>query len=181
MNQLRNFKAIQRELGLVPFVESRWGNLYCVPVAPGAPRLIVRHFDGELSVGLIPTHCDLTVAAQLWVERHAALSALVSVSQPSEAGTDFIARSHYLGDSLARFADGEDPPEPPDELLSMQRHFAALSHLAAEPRDALIAEVLARSILLPSTKTFYSYDDESFHIAELSPTREQLERWAALQ
>jgi hypothetical protein len=48
---MRKFTDIQRELNLMKLTDSRNGTLYCVPVAPGAPRLIVRRFDQALPIG----------------------------------------------------------------------------------------------------------------------------------
>jgi hypothetical protein len=180
MPRMRKFTDIQHDLNLVKFVESPSGNLFCVPVAPGAPRIIVRRFDRDLPATLIPAYISLLAAAEAWIARDADLARVVRVEQPTEIGCDFIARPHVLGTSLSSFADDEDPPEPPDELLTMQARFRARAAAETEARDAFIAVVLARSILEPTAKTMYSFRESKFIVADIKPTRGDLERWAAL-
>jgi hypothetical protein len=180
---MRKFCDIQRELGLVLFFESEHGNLYCVPVAPGAPRLIVRRFDGDLPSALIPAYVDLLGAAKGWIEADPDMAALVRVEQPTEGGRDFIARPHHLGNSLNSFLDTDpedDPPEPPDELEPMQARFRARSGVAAGPGESLLTSILARSLLDPTYKTIYSYRESRFIVVDLKPTRAELERWREL-
>ena len=177
---MRDFDQIRRELSLVNFVGSSNGNLFVVPVAPGAPRVVVRRFDRELPAGLIPAYASLLRAAGFWIERDPVLARVVRVEQPTEIGLDFIARPHHLGTPLSSYSDDEDPAEPPDEFAPMQSRFRALTAAASEPRDTLVAEVLARSILEPSGKTFYSFPESKFVVADIKPTRGELERWAGL-
>jgi hypothetical protein len=63
----------------------------------------------------------------------------------------------------------------------MQARFRALTaRPAADERERLLVEVLARSLLEPTSKTLYSEPDEGFVVAELRPRRDEVERWAAL-
>lgn len=178
---MRDFADYQRELGLLRFSEGPAGTLHCVPVAPGAPRLLFRHFDRELPPALVPAFATLTAAAGAWLAADDELAALVRVEPLSEIGTDVVARRHFNATSLAAFLatdPDDDPPEPPDELMPMQARFRARP--ATSPREELVRDVLERAILSPSAKTFYLYDEERFAVAELSPTRAELERWAQL-
>jgi hypothetical protein len=180
---MRQFDDIQHELGLKFFLESDNGDLYFVPMAPGVRRLIVRRFDRDLPPTLIPAYVDISAAAQAWLETDRDLVKLVRVEQPTEVGSDFIARPHHLGNSLRSFldTDPEDaPPEPPDELALMQARFRARAASAAEPREALLISILARSILEPTAKTLYSYQEGRFIVVDLKPTRADLDRWTAL-
>jgi hypothetical protein len=177
---MRDFNAIKRTLSLVPFVGSAHGNLFIVPVAPGAPRIVVRHFDRDLPARLVPAYAALLEAARSWIERHPELASVVRVEPATEIGNDFIARPHQLSTSLSSYFDDEDPPEPPDELAAMQSRFRSLAAVARDPLDLLITEVLARSILEPSGKTFYNFREQKFVIADIKPTRDELERWSAL-
>src|SRR5687768_5523789 len=89
--------------------------------ASGIPRVMVRHFDGDLPAMLVGPFADLVQAAQEWIEHHPELARLVRVEQSSEVGHDFIARPYhiYYG-SLNAYTDWEDPPEPPEELELMR-------------------------------------------------------------
>jgi len=174
---MRSFADIECDLKLVLFADSALGDLYCVPVAPGAPRTIVRRFNRELPAGLAPAYAEVLRAAQAWLARDPALAKMLRVAQPTEVGLDFLARPHLLGDSLASFADDEDPPEPPPELPLMRERFRALASETAGPRDALLVQILARSVLEPTTKTIYSFAEERFIVADLKTSRHELELW----
>jgi hypothetical protein len=177
---VRTFDDIQSELKLVNYVGSSAGNLYIVPVAPGAPRIVVRHFDRDLSPAFVPSYTDMLQAAGAWIERDPALARLVRVEQPVEVGRDFIARRHHLGTPISAYADEEDPPEPPEEMTTLKTLFSKRLAETSSPRDRLIAQVLARSILEPTAKTFFSERENRFVIADLKPTREELERWPTI-
>lgn len=178
---MRDFVDIQQALGLKKFLGSPLGTLYFVPVAPDAPRLMVRHFDRELPVALVEPFAELMRTAQEWIERHPALSRLVRVEQPIEVGRDFIARTHHTYyTSTDAYVDWEDPPEPPEELEQMRSAFRAAVGRSADPRDAIIEAVLARSLLEPTGKTFFDEEEGRFIVVEPKPAREDLERWAAL-
>jgi hypothetical protein len=180
---MREFADIERELQLMKFTDSRNGTLYSVPVAPGAPRLIVRHFDGEIPPSLVPTYAGMIEAAAAWIAEDPELAKLVRIEQPAEVGREYIARRHFNATSLDAFLETdpeEDPPEPPPELARMQARFRELTKAAHHEREALLASILARSILERSLKTFYDHDTEQFVIADLKPTCAELERWQAL-
>jgi hypothetical protein len=177
---MRDFTQIRSALNLVPFVGSANGNLFIVPVAPGAPRIVVRRFDRDLPDSLAPVYASLVAAARAWIERDPELARAVRIEPVTEIGSDFLARAHHLGTPLSAYMSDEDPPEPPDELAAMQTRFRALAASANSPRDALIAGVLSRSILERSGKTRYSFAEEKFVIVDIKPTRAELERWAAI-
>lgn len=178
---MRSFADIERDLGLVLFADSALGDLYCVPVAPGAPRIVVRRFNRELPAALAPAYAEVLRAAQAWLARDSALAKLVRVAQPIEVGSDFVVRPHLLGDSLASFADDEDPPESPPELPLMRERFRALASETASQRDALLVKILVRSVLEPTAKTIYSFSEERFIIADLKPSRRELELWVGIR
>lgn len=178
---MREFTDIQRELGLKLFLESPWGTLYFVPIAPGSPRILVRHFDSELPADLAAPFGDLMRATQSWVERHPQLERLVRVLQPMEVGRDFVAREHLVYyTSTSTYVESDDSPEPPPELDEMRNVFRGLIGASADPKDVIIESVLARSLLEPSAKTVFTEDEGKFLVVEPKPTRDELERWAAL-
>lgn len=180
---MREFADIERELHLTKFTDSKNGTLYCVPVAPGAPRLIVRRFDGEVPPSLVPAYAGMISAAAAWIAADPELATLVRIEQPTEIGREYIARRHFNATSLDAFLETdpeEDPPEPPPELARMQTRFRDRAAAASDAREALLISVLARSVLERSLKTFYDHDAEQFVIADLKPARAELERWQAL-
>jgi len=180
---MREFANIQRELQLMKFTDSTNGTLYCVPVSPGAPRLIVRRFDRDLSPSLVTAYARLIADAAAWIAADPELAKLVRIEQPTEIGSDYIARRHVNATSLDAFLETdpeEDPPEPPPELSRMQARFRERAKLASGAREALLASILTRSILDRSQKTFYDSEAEQFVIADPTPTRDELEAWNIL-
>ena len=180
---MREFLDISRDLNLMKLTDSTNGTLYCVPAGPGAPRLIVRHFDGAVAPSLVPAYVCMLAAAKSWLEQDAELAALVRVEQPAEVGHAFIARRHFLGTTLDAFLEAdpdEDPPERPPELARMQMRFQDLAARVTGPREQLLATVLARSVLEPSLKTFYDEEHAEFVVGDIKPTPDELERWAVL-
>ena len=180
MTLMREFADIECQLQLMKFTDSASGTLYCVPVSPGAPRLIVRHFDRALPPSLVIAYARLITDAAAWVGADPELANLVRVEQPTEIGSDFIARRHVNATSLDAFLETypeEDPPEPPPELSRMQTRFRERAKLASSAREALLVSILGHSILERSQKTFYDADVEQFVIADPRPTPDELERW----
>jgi hypothetical protein len=179
---MREFADIERELHLIKFTDSRNGTLYCVPVSPGAPRLIVRRFDQDLPPSLVTAYARLTADAATWIAADPELAKLVRIEQPTEIGRDYIARRHVNATSLDAFLETdpeEDPPEAPPELSRMQARFRERTELASTAREALLISILSRSILERSQKTFYDSDAEQFVIVDPTPTRDELGRWDA--
>ena len=173
---MRTFNDVRSELNLQKFVGSFSGDLFCVPIAPGAPRILVRHFNRDLSAELIPAYVALLREAEAWIERDPELARVVRVDQPTEVGEDFIARPHRMGTSLSAYFDDEDPADPPEELSAIQSRFLARLAEGIGPENELVARVLARSILEATGKTLYSFPEEKFIISDLKPTREELEQ-----
>jgi hypothetical protein len=180
---MREFPDIERDLHLMKFTDSRNGTLYCVPVAPGAPRLIVRRFDGEIPPSLVPQYAAMIDATAAWIAADPELAKLVRIEHPVEIGRDYIARRHFNATSLDALLETdpeEDPPEQPPELRRMQARFRERTKVANDARETLLTSILARSILDRSLKTFYDHDAEQFVIADLKPTCAELERWREL-
>jgi hypothetical protein len=62
----------------------------------------------------------------------------------------------------------------------MQARFRERAKLANAADEAWLTAILGRSLLGRARKTFYDYEAEQFVIADLSPTRDELERGNAL-
>lgn len=102
---MREFADIERELQLMKFTDSVNGALYCVPVSPGAPRLIVRRFDGALPPSLVTAYARMIADAAAWIAADPELAKLVRIEQPTEIGSDYIARRHLNATSLDAFLE----------------------------------------------------------------------------
>ena len=178
---MRDFEEIRNALGLKKFLVSPLGTLHFVPSRPDGPRIMVRRFDAELSPDFAAPFADLVRATEAWVERHPAVAALVRVETPIEVGRDFVARAHLTYSAHTRsYVESDDPPPVPAELETMRSAFRAASGTSADPRDALVEAVLARSLLEPTSKTVFDEGEGKFIVVEPKPTREEVERWASL-
>jgi hypothetical protein len=179
---MRDFADIEHDLHLIKFTDSRNGTLYCVPVSPGAPRLMVRRFDRDLPPSLVATYARMVAAAAAWIAADPELATVVRIEQPTEIGSDYIACRHVNATSLDAFLETDpedDPPESPPELLRMQARFRERARLANNADEVLLTSILGRSILERSRKTFYDAEAEQFVIADPSLTLSELERWNA--
>jgi hypothetical protein len=152
---MKQFVDIERALNLIEFTDSDCGTLYCVSVASGASRLIVRHFDQVLPHSMVSTYVELLAAAAAWNARDARLSELITIEPSQVVGVDFIARRHFNATSLDAFVETdpeEDPPEPPPQLGELQRRYGELAELAEGAHDKLLTSVLSRSMLEPAPR-----------------------------
>jgi hypothetical protein len=175
---MRKFSELKEELSLVYLAYSSLGDLY----VSSAASLVVRYLNRDLPPSLAPAYADLISAANAWIGQDLSLAAMLRVEPVVEVGNDFVSRSFVTGDSLRSFEDDEDPPaEVPDELELVQTRFRELrEETQSMPRDALIATVLSRSVLEPTDKTIFSYEEEKFVVADIKPTPDEVERWGAL-
>lgn len=178
---MRSFADITETARLKKFLESKSGTLYFDTTGPAA-TMIVRHFDRDLPPALVRPFVALNAAARSWLEHHPEVARWVAIEPVLEAGADFTARRHHVYyQSLRSYdePDEDDPIEPPDELAPMRAAVrAALGH-AGDERARIIEDVVARSLLGSTGKTYLGRD--RFVVVELTPTRAELERFAATQ
>jgi hypothetical protein len=176
---MREFVDLNRESELKKFLDSQLGTLYIIRDASGVPRLMVRHFDRGLLPTLVKPFAELIEAVYMWIEAYPELARLIRVERPVEVGFDFIARPfHIYYGSLRAYTDWEDPPEPPEELELMRNAFRAAIGKSTEGRDAVIEAVLARSLLEPTSKTYFDESKRQFFVVEPKLTSEDVELWA---
>jgi hypothetical protein len=179
VNAVRNFADITGTALLKKFLESKSGTLYFDTTGP-VLAMIVRHFDRDLPPALVKPFAELTSAARSWIEQHPDVARWVAIEPVIESGADFTARRHHVYyQSLRSYdePDEDDPIEPPDELAPMRAAVrAALGHPEDE-RAQIVEAVIARSLLGATGKTYLGRD--RFIVVELTPTRVELERFAA--
>jgi hypothetical protein len=181
MKTMRKFIEIQQELGLKKFISHPLGTLYFVPFEPGSRDIMVRHFDGELTVDFVIPFANLVQATQQWIEHRPKLARLVKVEQPIEVGYDFIARPfHIYYTSTDAYVEWEDPPDPPEELEHMRTLFRKEIGKSNNPKDILIETVLVKSLLEPSYKTYFAESKGQFIVVEPKLTQEDIEQWNTL-
>lgn len=178
---MRDFAEIQRERKLYEFVDVPEGTLYLGKPKHCSPKIVVRRFDGTLPVTRLGAFVEIVRGCQAWIEAHPALAELVRVEQPTEVGTDFVARPHHVySTSTSSYVDDEDPPTPPPELFSMQKTFRDLRPSVRTPRERLLTDILARSLIEPSGKTFFKSKEDRWLVVEPKIRPDDLEQWVAL-
>lgn len=173
---MRTFERIRSDEGLAKFLDSANGTLYFVPRAPGSRRLIVRHFDGAVPADWIPDFVSLLAATRAFIDARPSLAELVHIAPPLEVGTDFVAREHFTYyTSTESYEDDDESIEPPDELETMR----GLVRQAVEDDAGAIGEVLRRSLLEPTGKTWFNEAEGRFIVVDPVWDRTTLERWRA--
>lgn len=176
---MRDFATLARTEPLQKFLESASGTLYFDTRGP-APTMIVRRFDRDLPPALVRPFAELNAAARRWLEAHPAVARWVKLEPPIEVGEDFVARPHHVYHASLRSYDEPDedaPIDPPDELAAMRAAVRAALGRPAGERERIVEDVVARGLLGATGKTYLP--DDQFIIVELTPTRAELERFAA--
>src|SRR5438045_1096711 len=96
---MRAFADLQP--GLAKFLDSPAGTLYTVSGHPW-PETMVRHFDADIPPELIGAYAELTAAADEWLAGKPDLAELIMIEQPTEIGSDFIARPYRMYEVTTR-------------------------------------------------------------------------------
>ena len=179
---MRTFAEIQQAMNLKKWLESPLGTLYLVDDAGRPSPVLVRRFDRELPPTAVQAYANLVSELDEWLAARPDLAQLAKVEQPTEVGTDFVARPYHLYFTSTRsYTRSEDPLQPPPEFETMQRLLRRdFSRRPMDLKESVLRRVLARSLLEPTSKTFYNEPDEQFVVVDPVLTREDVEEWARL-
>jgi hypothetical protein len=169
------FADVEQRLGLKKYLSSPLGTLYF----NASDQVLVRRFDGALPPALREAYTDLTAAAQRWIDRHPRVAELARVQQPTEVGTDYVARPLFAFTPTGTYYDLDAPADPPAEWV---RLFAAVGAVPppVDPRDAIVANVVRRSLLEPNGKTYFDAGEGRFVVVEPRLSAEDVRSWADL-
>jgi hypothetical protein len=161
--------------GFKKYLASPLGTLYF----NAAQRIIVRRFDGALPPSSREAFTDLIAAAQAWIERHPGIAGLARVQPPSAVGADYVAWPLFPYTSTGAYYDLDAPAEPPSEWAAL---FTAVGSAPppSDPRDAIVAGVVRRSLLEPNGKTYFDADEGRFVVVEPRFTAEDIRSWREL-
>ena len=164
---MRRFSDIEKELGLKKFLYSELGTLFYIPSSPGSSRVMVRFFDAQLKPEFIDSFVELLSACQNWVEEKTDLEKLVRVEQPIEVGLDFISRPHHTySTSTDSYEDEFEPVDPPKELSVMRKVIRSYIGNAVNDNIGIIQRIMGRSLIEPSSKTYFDDDEMRFIVVE---------------
>jgi hypothetical protein len=178
---MRDFADLQHEAGLEKFLDSPLGSLFVISDTRGWPLHMVRHFDRDLRPELISHYVELVKETAEWIAGRPELARLVRVEQPTEIGRDFVTRPYYVYYTSTRsYESPGDPPDSPRQLEEMRRAVRAAIAAPSNKKNELVARVLARSLLDPTSKTSFDEREGRFIVVEPKLTADDVEEWAAL-
>jgi len=171
---VNNFNTLKELTELDLILPSTRGSLY---VNNGSiPKIIVRHFDGEIPSKLINTFVILINKTREWIKQHTNINTLVTVEQVLEVGADFlILPFHIYYTSLSDFEDQEFHSKIPEEYSFLQKELKLVLGKSDKLQDLIIEDIIIRSLIEPSAKTYF--DGDRFIIVEPRITLDHLNNW----
>ena len=185
LNELDNFKLtktanisifgnLKKSIELELILPSSRGSLY---VNKGSnPKIMVRHFDGEIPSKLINTFVILVNMTREWISNHSKINKLVYIEEILEVGFDFLMLPfHIYYTSLSAFEDKDFHSEIPKEYSYLKNELKLEFGKSKKSRDLIIEDIVKRSLLEPSAKTFF--DGEKFIVVEPRITLRHLKKW----
>jgi len=89
---------------------------------------------------------------------------------PIEVGVDFVARKHHT------YYVSNDPPE----LAPMRAEVRRLLKITSDPKTEIVKSTMSRSLLEPTTKTFFECAEMKFVVVEPRVAAEDVRRWSRL-
>lgn len=156
------------------------GTLYFQYDERTVPRYTILHLDGPVPARLGVRLAQLVHAMNGWLTRHG-LGEQVSVDQPVEVQEDFVVWPFHLSFNPIQWWDEPDDewhlPELP-ELPEMREAVAAALRSDASP-DAVVHGALRRSLLGPSSLTYFDLDLARFVVVEPLVDADELEAWSS--
>jgi hypothetical protein len=177
---MKTFEELKNKMTLKPRAgdECELGTMYFEPDATRDKMIIIRHLDNKLTVELLPVYVHLYHSIQQWISNNPEVNQYVFMPNLLEVGKDyFIRQYHVYGTSIRRYINHKEPIEPPDEFEDMVRVVSR--ELQAVPeKEKIIARILRRSLLEPTSKTFFtSRYMKKFVIVEPKVTIADIEQW----
>jgi len=177
---MREFSQISKEPGFKKFLYTSSGTLYMILDNSGYPELMIRHFDGDIPPKYIEAYYEIVQETQNWINNYPQLNELIKVEQLAEIGNDFIMRPfHVYQNSTDSYVNWENPPEPPEELQQMRNTFKTIIGKSKDKKDQILEEILSRSILEPSYKTYFDEYSRMFIIIEPRIRHSDIKGWVS--
>lgn len=165
---MKNFSEIERQYSLMKFLPSKLGDLYIAP--HNSERIIVRKFHNPQN---IENFMAITLAAKKWLTENN-FDDIVKVADFIEAGEDYLIRRYYLYNTS--LDEVQDEEKIPLSLIKLQS--ALRSALEGELKSkSVIGEVLNKSLLGASTKTYFDGINNCLFVAEFGIDSNDLIGW----
>lgn len=109
---------------------------------------------------------------------------MVKIEKVVEVGHDYVILPYHEGrkySTISTILDDWDEEDRPEELKIMQDLIKKKLGKAKTEKEKIIEEIIIRSLIEPSGKTYYNDMEEKFIVCEPKITPEHLERWAELE
>ena len=177
---MREFSDIEKKYQLRPFLRGRRGYLYVFKSSPSQVwhDMVIRHFNGELKPEFTRDFAEIVEEIHQWVSSKKLLHKYVEVELVREVGEDFIILPyHKTYSSLYVMEEWEDDLIP-EELHIMRKIFRSEIGNPGNEKEEIIEEILVRSLLEPSGKTWFNDLISIFIISEPRIKQEHLEKWS---
>lgn len=175
---MRTFKEIEENSQLRRYLRSKRGWLFVQKNS--TQDMLIRHFNGELESRFTTTFAEIVEEVSRWVNGYKELERYVQVESVVEIGEDFIILPYHRNYSSLSNMESWDEDDIPEELERMRNILKAGLEKIKGEREEIIKEVLIRSLLESSSKTWYDERIDKFIICEPRIRPEHLERWQKL-
>ena len=176
---MRTFDQVMQAYDLHRWGGGSIGRLY-LPREKSLRKPLFRHFDTDRVAGLVQPYADLITAFDRWIADRPDVAELVEVLALTEIGVDFVARP-FIPYMYA--LNGYDDPEEwdlvdviPEELGPMRERVRSHLTTVLTGRDGILQEMVAASLLGPSSATVMGH--ERWLVVSPVLTIERVERWA---
>ncbi len=174
---MKTFDQLKQRHRLELLCQSTNGTLYLQYDERTIPRYTVLYLDGRVPPRLGRRLAELTHAMNSWLVKYG-LGGLVSVDQPLEVQQDFLVWPFHRYFKPIQFWDEPDEEPPPElpELPVMREAVVAALDSDANP-DTVVHGALRRSLLGPSSQTYFDMDVEQFVVVEPLADADELDSW----
>lgn len=174
---MQKFSDIEKKYQLRRFLRSRRGYMYVFRPAL-QDEMMIRHFNGELKPNFTQVFAEIIERINQWVTSHKLLHEYVEVELVREVGEDFIILPYHKSySSLSQIEDWDDDLVP-EELELMRNILRSEIGNPGNEKEKIIEEILIRSLLEPSGKTWFNETIHKFIISEPRITQRHLEKWS---
>ncbi len=176
---MRKFSDIEKKYQLKNLLRSSRGYMYVFkPALKG--KMVIRHFNGELKPKFTQVFAEIIERINQWVVSHKLLHEYVEVKLVEEVGEDFIILPfHKYYTSLSAIEEWDEDIIP-KELDFMRNLLRSEIGNPENEKEEIIQEILVRSLLESSGKTWFNETNHKFIITEPRITQEHLEKWSSL-
>lgn len=173
---MKNFENYAAEVDLKSILKGYKGFLYTQREASHTDKLMIRHFNGNISKELIPAFVSLTRYVGKWLEKHPDLHEKIGLQQFIDWGEDYTIRKFQIYQtSLSYIERNKKKFRTPKSLIALRDRIAEIFASGNEPE--VVKRVVSKSFLDDARKTLYDQSSDTYLIMELSVDEQDLKDW----